>query len=173
MVYEVNEEIIADVVAMMTGIPVNKIASRNRKVPRMDKILTGSSSGRKRQLKSWLRRSAGRGRAQDPRRPIIVHLPVRPAPLDRDGHTPKYLFETDEVDPTICRSHGKSACALVGAPRYVGYERAPVNAPQTLLRSCSMKSRRRTRMCSTSCRCSTTVAHRQPGRRVVISRTRY
>ncbi len=131
MVYEVNEEIIADVVAMMTGIPVNKIAqSESEKLLRMDKILNGIIIGQEEAIEK-LAKAIRRTRAglKDPRRPIGSFIFLGPTGVGKTEMAKavaKYLFDTDEALIRIDMSEYMekfSVSRLVGAPPgYVGYE---------------------------------------------------
>ena len=130
-VHEVNEEHIADVVAMMTGIPVNKIAqSESEKLLQMDKALTTMVIGQDEAIKK-LSKAIRRTRAglKDPRRPIGSFIFLGPTGVGKTELAKalaRYLFDTDEALVRIDMSEYMekfSVSRLVGAPPgYVGYE---------------------------------------------------
>ncbi|HLF13725.1 MAG TPA: ATP-dependent Clp protease ATP-binding subunit [Bacteroidota bacterium] len=131
MVYEVNEEVIADVVAMMTGIPVNKIAqSESEKLLKMDQVLKGIIIGQEEAIEK-LAKAIRRTRAglKDPRRPIGSFIFLGPTGVGKTEMAKalaRYLFDTDEALIRIDMSEYMekfSVSRLVGAPPgYVGYE---------------------------------------------------
>jgi ATP-dependent Clp protease ATP-binding subunit ClpC len=130
-VYEVDEETMADVVAMMTGIPVNKIAqSESDKLLRMEKALTGVIVGQDEAIlklcKAIRRTRAG---LKDPKRPIGSFIFLGPTGVGKTEMAKalaKYLFDSEESLIRIDMSEYMekfSVSRLVGAPPgYVGYE---------------------------------------------------
>jgi ATP-dependent Clp protease ATP-binding subunit ClpC len=131
MVYEVNEDVIADVVAMMTGIPVNKIAqSESEKLLKMDQVLKGIIIGQDEAIEK-LAKAIRRTRAglKDPRRPIGSFIFLGPTGVGKTEMAKavaRYLFDSDEALVRIDMSEYMekfSVSRLVGAPPgYVGYE---------------------------------------------------
>jgi ATP-dependent Clp protease ATP-binding subunit ClpC len=131
MVYEVNEEVIADVVAMMTGIPVNKIAqSESEKLLKMDQVMNGIIIGQEEAIEK-LSKAIRRTRAglKDPRRPIGSFIFLGPTGVGKTEMAKaiaRYLFDSDEALIRIDMSEYMekfSVSRLVGAPPgYVGYE---------------------------------------------------
>jgi len=131
MVYEVNEEVIADVVAMMTGIPVNKIAqSESEKLLKMDSVLKSIIIGQDEAIEK-LAKAIRRTRAglKDPRRPIGSFIFLGPTGVGKTEMAKvvaRYLFDSDEALIRIDMSEYMekfSVSRLVGAPPgYVGYE---------------------------------------------------
>ncbi len=131
MVYEVDEEVIADVVAMMTGIPVNKIAqSESEKLLKMDAVLKGIIIGQDEAIEK-LSKAIRRTRAglKDPRRPIGSFIFLGPTGVGKTEMAKvvaRYLFDSDEALIRIDMSEYMekfSVSRLVGAPPgYVGYE---------------------------------------------------
>ena len=131
MVYEVDEEVIADVVAMMTGIPVNKIAqSESEKLLKMDSVLKGIIIGQEEAIEK-LSKAIRRTRAglKDPRRPIGSFIFLDPTGVGKTEMAKvvaRYLFDSDEALIRIDMSEYMekfSVSRLVGAPPgYVGYE---------------------------------------------------
>jgi ATP-dependent Clp protease ATP-binding subunit ClpC len=130
-VYDVNEEHMADVVAMMTGIPVNKIAqSESHKLLQMDKVLKDQVVGQDEALMK-LTKAIRRTRAglKDPRRPIGSFIFLGPTGVGKTEMAKalaRYLFDTEEALIRIDMSEYMEKFAvsrLVGAPPgYVGYE---------------------------------------------------
>jgi ATP-dependent Clp protease ATP-binding subunit ClpC len=130
-VHEVTEEHIADVVSMMTGIPVNKIAqSESEKLLRMDVVLKDQVVGQDEALRS-LTKAIRRTRAglKDPSRPIGSFIFLGPTGVGKTELAKalaRYLFDTEEALIRIDMSEYMekfSVSRLVGAPPgYVGYE---------------------------------------------------
>jgi ATP-dependent Clp protease ATP-binding subunit ClpC len=130
-VHEVTEEHIADVVSMMTGIPVNKIAqSESEKLLKMEVALTGQVVGQDEAIKS-LSKAIRRTRAglKDPTRPIGSFIFLGPTGVGKTELAKalaRYLFDSEESLIRIDMSEYMekfSVSRLVGAPPgYVGYE---------------------------------------------------
>ncbi len=131
VIYEVNEETIADVVSMMTSIPVNKIAqSESDKLLKMETALNGVIIGQVEAI-SKLSKAIRRTRAglKDPRRPIGSFIFLGPTGVGKTEMAKalaKYLFDSEEALIRIDMSEYMekfSVSRLVGAPPgYVGYE---------------------------------------------------
>lgn len=131
MVFEVNEEHMSDVVAMMTGIPVNKIAeSESQKLLKMDTALKSVIIGQDEAIEK-LSKAIRRTRAglKDPRRPIGSFVFLGPTGVGKTELAKalaRYLFDTDESLIRVDMSEYMekfSVSRLVGAPPgYVGYE---------------------------------------------------
>ncbi|MDP4199693.1 MAG: ATP-dependent Clp protease ATP-binding subunit [Bacteroidota bacterium] len=130
-VYEVSEEDIADVVAMMTGIPVNKVAEgETSKLLNMMESLRGSVVGQDEAIEK-LTKAIRRARAglKDPNRPIGSFIFLGPTGVGKTELAKvlaRYLFDTDDALVRIDMSEYMekfSVSRLVGAPPgYVGYE---------------------------------------------------
>jgi ATP-dependent Clp protease ATP-binding subunit ClpC len=130
-VHEVNEESIADVVAMMTGIPVNKIAeSESAKLLKMDGALKAEVVGQDEAIEK-LAKAIRRTRAglKDPKRPIGSFIFLGPTGVGKTELAKalaRYLFDSDDALVRIDMSEYMekfSVSRLVGAPPgYVGYE---------------------------------------------------
>ena len=130
-VYEVNEETMADVVSMMTGIPVNKIAqSESEKLLLMEealtKIIVGQTEAIVKLSKAIRRTRAG---LKDPRRPIGSFIFLGPTGVGKTEMAKalaRYLFDSEEALIRIDMSEYMekfTVSRLVGAPPgYVGYE---------------------------------------------------
>ena len=131
MVHEVTEEHMADVVAMMTGIPVNNIAqSESQKLLQMDKVLKDQVVGQDEALIK-LTKAIRRTRAglKDPKRPIGSFIFLGPTGVGKTEMAKalaRYLFDSEESLIRIDMSEYMEKFAvsrLVGAPPgYVGYE---------------------------------------------------
>jgi ATP-dependent Clp protease ATP-binding subunit ClpC len=131
VVHEVTEEHMADVVSMMTGIPVNKIAqSESDKLLKMEVALTGQVVGQEEAIKS-LSKAIRRTRAglKDPMRPIGSFIFLGPTGVGKTELAKalaRYLFDSEEALIRIDMSEYMekfSVSRLVGAPPgYVGYE---------------------------------------------------
>jgi len=130
-VHDVTEEHMADVVAMMTGIPVNKIAqSESEKLLKMDEALKDQVVGQDEALVK-LTKAIRRTRAglKDPRRPIGSFIFLGPTGVGKTEMAKalaRYLFDTEDALIRIDMSEYMEKFAvsrLVGAPPgYVGYE---------------------------------------------------
>ncbi len=130
-VYQVSEENVSDVVAMMTGIPVNKIAeSESQKLLKMDTVLRTQIIGQDEAL-TQLTRAIRRTRAglKDPRRPIGSFIFLGPTGVGKTEMAKalaRYLFDSEDALIRIDMSEYMekfSVSRLVGAPPgYVGYE---------------------------------------------------
>ncbi len=130
-VYEVNEETMADVVSMMTSIPVNKIAqSESEKLLVMDaalkKMIVGQNEAIEKLSKAIRRTRAG---LKDPRRPIGSFIFLGPTGVGKTEMAKalaKYLFDSEDSLIRIDMSEYMekfTVSRLVGAPPgYVGYE---------------------------------------------------
>ena len=129
-VHDVTEEHMADVVAMMTGIPVNKIAeSESAKLLKMEQALKEQVVGQDEAIEK-LTKAIRRTRAglKDPRRPIGSFIFLGPTGVGKTELAKalaRYLFDTEEALIRIDMSEYMekfSVSRLVGAPPgYVGY----------------------------------------------------
>ncbi len=130
-IHEVNEDHMADVVAMMTGIPVNKIAqSESEKLLKIETVLKQQVVGQTEAIEK-LSKAIRRTRAglKDPRRPIGSFIFLGPTGVGKTELAKAlahYLFDSDEALVRIDMSEYMekfSVSRLVGAPPgYVGYE---------------------------------------------------
>jgi ATP-dependent Clp protease ATP-binding subunit ClpC len=130
-VHEVTEDIMADVVAMMTGIPVNKIAeSESAKLLKMEEVLRDQVVGQDEAI-TKLTKAIRRTRAglKDPKRPIGSFIFLGPTGVGKTELAKalaRYLFDSEEALIRIDMSEYMekfSVSRLVGAPPgYVGYE---------------------------------------------------
>ncbi|ODS38885.1 MAG: Clp protease ClpC [Candidatus Altiarchaeales archaeon WOR_SM1_79] len=130
-VVEVTEKDVAEVVAMMTGIPVAKVAvSESEKLLNMEKALKEYIIGQNEAI-ATLCRAIQRTRAglKDPRRPIGSFVFLGPSGVGKTELArvlAKYLFEDEEALVRIDMSEFMEKFAvsrLTGAPPgYVGYE---------------------------------------------------
>jgi ATP-dependent Clp protease ATP-binding subunit ClpC len=130
-VHDVTEEHMSDVVAMMTGIPVNKVAeSESAKLLKMEQILKDQVVGQNEAIEK-LTRAIRRTRAglKDPKRPIGSFIFLGPTGVGKTELAKalaRYLFDTEDALIRIDMSEYMekfSVSRLVGAPPgYVGYE---------------------------------------------------
>ncbi len=130
-IYEVSEENVSDVVAMMTGIPVNKIAeSESNKLLKMETVLRSQIIGQDEAIIK-LTKAIRRARAglKDPRRPIGSFIFLGPTGVGKTEMAKalaRYLFDSEEALIRIDMSEYMekfSVSRLVGAPPgYIGYE---------------------------------------------------
>ena len=128
---EVNEENVAEVVAMMSGIPVTRIAEKESgKLRRMKEEMTGKVIGQDeavgKVVKAIQRNRAG---LKDPNRPIGTFIFLGPTGVGKTQlakELARYLFDTEDALIRIDMSEYMekfSVSRLIGAPPgYVGYE---------------------------------------------------
>ncbi len=130
-VYDVSEDHIADVVSMMTGIPVNRIAqSESEKLLKMEDALKEHIVGQDEPIEK-LCKAIRRTRAglKDPKRPIGSFIFLGPTGVGKTEAAKvlaRYLFESEDALIRIDMSEYMekfTVSRLVGAPPgYVGYE---------------------------------------------------
>ncbi|HEY5918604.1 MAG TPA: ATP-dependent Clp protease ATP-binding subunit [Chryseolinea sp.] len=129
--YTVNEENVADVVGMMTGIPTNRIAQKeSNKLLNMTDELNNKVIGQEEAIKK-LTKAIQRTRVglKDPRKPIGSFIFLGPTGVGKTELAKVlagYLFDKDDALIRIDMSEYMekfSVSRLVGAPPgYVGYE---------------------------------------------------
>jgi len=131
IVHDVNEEDIATVVAMMTGIPVNRIAqTESEKLLKMDnslkQFIVGQDEAIMKLTKAIRRTRAG---LKSPNRPIGSFIFLGPTGVGKTElckALARYLFDSEDSLVRIDMSEYMekfSVSRLVGAPPgYVGYE---------------------------------------------------
>lgn len=129
--FDVTEQDIADVVAMMTGIPVNKIAeSESKKLVNMEqelkKVIIGQDEAVEKISRAIRRARAG---LKDPNRPIGSFVFLGPTGVGKTElakQLAKFLFDTEDSLIRVDMSEYMekfNVSKLVGAPPgYVGYE---------------------------------------------------
>ncbi len=128
---EVSEENVAEVIAMMTGVPVQRIAqNESDRLINMEKDLEGSVIGQpdaiRKVVKAIRRNRAG---LKDPNKPIGTFIFLGPTGVGKTHLAKvlaKYLFDSEDALVRIDMSEYMEKFAvsrLVGAPPgYVGYE---------------------------------------------------
>jgi len=131
IVHEVTEENVADVVSMMTGIPVNRVAqSESDKLVKMEnelkKFIVGQDEAIIKLSKAIRRTRAG---LKDPNRPIGSFIFLGPTGVGKTEMAKvlaRFLFDSEENLIRIDMSEYMekfNVSRLVGAPPgYVGYE---------------------------------------------------
>ncbi|MCX7878451.1 MAG: ATP-dependent Clp protease ATP-binding subunit, partial [Ignavibacteria bacterium] len=131
IVHEVTEENVADVVSMMTGIPVNRVAqSESEKLVKMEdelkKYIIGQDEAIVKLSKAIRRTRAG---LKDPNRPIGSFIFTGPTGVGKTEMAKvlaRFLFDSEENLIRIDMSEYMekfNVSRLVGAPPgYVGYE---------------------------------------------------
>jgi ATP-dependent Clp protease ATP-binding subunit ClpC len=131
VVYDVTEDDISDVIAMMTGIPVNRIAeSETAKLLKMAEELKGQVIGQDEAVEH-LAKAIRRARAglKDPSRPIGSFMFLGPTGVGKTELAKalaRYMFDSEDALIRIDMSEYMekfTVSRLVGAPPgYVGYE---------------------------------------------------
>lgn len=129
--FEVNEQHIADVLAMMTGVPVNKLAeSESSRLVHMEDYLKKTIIGQDEAIEK-ISKAIRRARAgiKDPKRPIGSFVFLGPTGVGKTElakQLAKFLFESEDSLIRIDMSEYMekfNVSRLVGAPPgYVGYE---------------------------------------------------
>ncbi len=129
--FDVGEQDIADVVAMMTGIPVNKIAeSESQKLVNMESYLNQTVIGQSEAI-AKISKAIRRARAglKDPNRPIGSFVFLGPTGVGKTElakQLAKFLFDSEDALIRVDMSEYMekfNVSRLVGAPPgYVGYE---------------------------------------------------
>ncbi len=129
--YPVGEEDIAEVVSMMTNIPVMRVAqSENRKLVSMEKDMQGTIIGQDEALKK-ITKAIQRNRVglKDPTKPIGSFIFLGPTGVGKTELAKalaRYLFDSEDALIRIDMSEYMekfSVSRLIGAPPgYVGYE---------------------------------------------------
>jgi ATP-dependent Clp protease ATP-binding subunit ClpC len=129
--FEVSEQDVADVVAMMTGIPVNKIAeAETSRLVKMEEYLKKAIIGQDEAI-TKISKSIRRARAglKDPNRPIGSFIFLGPTGVGKTElakQLAKFLFDSEDALVRIDMSEYMekfNVSRLVGAPPgYVGYE---------------------------------------------------
>jgi ATP-dependent Clp protease ATP-binding subunit ClpC len=127
----VTEENVEEVVAMMTGIPVTRVAEKESgRLAKMDKELEGTVIGQDAAIKKIVK-AIKRNRAglKDPNRPIGSFIFLGPTGVGKTQlakELAKYLFDSEESLIRIDMSEYMEKFAvsrLIGAPPgYIGYE---------------------------------------------------
>lgn len=127
----VSEDNVAEVVSMMTGIPINRVArNEGEKLIRMEEELGNTVIGQNEAIKKVVK-AIRRNRAglKDPNKPIGSFIFLGPTGVGKTHLAKilaKYLFDTEEALIRIDMSEYMEKFAvsrLIGAPPgYVGYE---------------------------------------------------
>ncbi|MFY0254811.1 ATP-dependent Clp protease ATP-binding subunit [Chitinophaga sp. 30R24] len=129
--YPIDEEAIAEVVSMMTGIPVKRmVQAETEKLRRMGEDLKGAVVGQDDAI-SKVTKAIQRNRVglKDPKKPIGTFIFLGPTGVGKTELAKalaRYMFDSDEALIRIDMSEYMekfSASRLIGAPPgYVGYE---------------------------------------------------
>jgi ATP-dependent Clp protease ATP-binding subunit ClpC len=129
--YTVNEENVADVIAMMTGIPTKRIAQKeSNKLLNMGSELSGKVIGQEEAIKKLVKAiQRTRVGLKDPKKPIGSFIFLGPTGVGKTELAKvlaTYLFDKEDALVRIDMSEYMekfSVSRLVGAPPgYVGYE---------------------------------------------------
>ena len=129
--YTVNEDNVADVIAMMTGIPTKRIAQKeSNKLLNMGEELSGRVIGQEEAIRKLVKAiQRTRVGLKDPRKPIGSFIFLGPTDVGKNELAKvlaNYLFDKEDALIRIDMSEYMekfSVSRLVGAPPgYVGYE---------------------------------------------------
>ena len=172
----IDEEEIAFIVSLWTGIPVFKLTeAETQKLMRMEDELHKRVIGQDEAIKAVsqaIRRS--RAGLKDPKRPIGSFIFLGPTGVGKTELArtlAEFLFGDEDALIRIDMSEYMeklSVSRLIGSPRATSATRRAASSPRPCGASrtpcsCSTRSRRRTRTCSTSCsRCSRRAGSRTP-----------
>ena len=152
-IHQVTVEDIADVVSMTTGVPVSNLTeAETEKLLRMEAVLHERVVGQEEAvtaLSKAIRRS--RSGLKDPKRPAGSFIFLGPSGVGKTELSKalaEFLFNSEDALLSFDMSEymeKHSVSRLVGSPPgYVGFDEGGQSC-------CSMRSRRPTPMCSTSC----------------------
>jgi ATP-dependent Clp protease ATP-binding subunit ClpC len=132
---EVSEDNVAEVISMMTGIPVQKVSqSENKKLSKMYENLAGKVIGQDDAVTKIVK-SIQRGRVgmKDPNRPIFSGILIGNSGVGKTElakQLAKYLFDSEDSLIRLDMSEYMEKISLTriqgSAPGYVGYEDANV-----------------------------------------------
>lgn len=129
--YEVTEEDIADIIAMMTGVPVNKVAeAENEKLKNMGNVLKGQVVAQDKAIEVLVK-AIRRARAglKDPKRPIGSFMFLGPTGVGKTELAKalaRTMFDSEDAIIRVDMSElmeKHSVSKLIGSPPgYIGYE---------------------------------------------------
>lgn len=129
--YPINEEAIAEVISMMTGIPVMRmVEAESAKLRRMDQDLKGAVVGQDEAIAKVVKAiQRNRVGLKDPRKPIGSFIFLGPTGVGKTELAralARYMFDSDDALIRVDMSEYMekfSLSRLIGAPPgYVGYE---------------------------------------------------
>ncbi len=129
--YPINEEAIAEVIHMMTGIPVMRmVEAESNKLRRMDEDLRGAVVGQDEAIDKVVKAiQRNRVGLKDPRKPIGSFIFLGPTGVGKTELAralARYMFDSDDALVRVDMSEYMekfSLSRLIGAPPgYVGYE---------------------------------------------------
>jgi len=127
----VTEENVAEVVSMMTGIPLQKVGEKeNTRLAKMESEITGKVIGQDEAVKKVVRAiQRGRVGMKDPNRPVLVSMLIGNSGVGKTElakQIAKYLFDSEDSMIRLDMSeYGEkiSVNRIIGAPSaYVGYD---------------------------------------------------
>ena len=131
----VSEENVAEVVSMMTGIPLQKVSqNENKKLSQMYDILSGKVVGQDDAVKKVVKAiQRGRVGMKDPNKPVFSGILIGNSGVGKTElakQLAKYLFDSEEALIRLDMSEYMEKISLTriqgSAPGYVGYEDANV-----------------------------------------------
>jgi ATP-dependent Clp protease ATP-binding subunit ClpC len=131
----VSEENVAEVVAMMTGIPLQKVSqSENKKLSQMYETLAGRVIGQDDAVKKVVKAiQRGRVGMKDPNKPVFSGILIGNSGVGKTElakQLAKYLFDSEDALIRLDMSEYMEKISLTriqgSAPGYVGYEDANV-----------------------------------------------
>jgi ATP-dependent Clp protease ATP-binding subunit ClpC len=127
----VTEDNVAEVVSMMTGIPLQKVGEKeNNRLAKMESEITGKVIGQDEAVKKVVRAiQRGRVGMKDPNRPVLVSMLIGNSGVGKTElakQIAKYLFDSEDSMIRLDMSeYGEkiSVNRIIGAPSaYVGYD---------------------------------------------------
>lgn len=131
----VSEENVAEVVSMMTGIPVNKVnQNENNKLSKMYDMIAGRVIGQDDAVKKIVKAiQRGRVGMKDPNKPVFSGILIGNSGVGKTElakQVAKYLFDSEDALIRLDMSEYMEKISLTriqgSAPGYVGYEDANV-----------------------------------------------
>lgn len=127
----VTEENVAEVVSMMTGIPVSKVSqNENEKLSKMSDVITGKVIGQDEAVKRVVKAiQRGRVGMKDPNKPTLVAMLIGNSGTGKTflaKQIAKYMFDSEDSMIRIDMSEYMEKISInriIGSPSgYVGYE---------------------------------------------------
>jgi len=129
----VSEDVVAEVVSMMSGIPLQKVGQKEtQKLSKMNEMMMGKIIGQDEAVKKVVKAiQRGRVGMKDPSKPLLTGLMLGPSGVGKTElakQLAKYLFDSEDSLLRLDMSEFMEKIAITrisgAAPGYVGFEDA-------------------------------------------------
>jgi ATP-dependent Clp protease ATP-binding subunit ClpC len=129
----VSEDVVAEVVSMMSGIPLQKVGQKEtHKLSKMNEMMTGKIIGQDEAVKKVVKAiQRGRVGMKDPSKPLLTGLMLGPSGVGKTElakQLAKYLFDSEDSLLRLDMSEFMEKIAITrisgAAPGYVGFDDA-------------------------------------------------